>query len=168
MAEILPMSTDLSDQMEGSSIDVTFTAQLLQDETLVSINIIKYEATAGIKVEGNHLYGTYESVFGFGSDALKYRQGDNLKTAASWEQLPPPKDADLYLWKAPQSLQKVFSYTVELVYNLQGPAVPDPITGAPVLPEPVEMKKQKVYTQVVVGNWSKWAQQLRNYVYAGT
>ncbi|BBC14768.1 hypothetical protein KMC23_gp260 [Escherichia phage T2] len=74
--------------MEGSSIDVTFTAQLETGETLVSINITSYEETPGVLVEENRLYGTYESVFGFGNDALKYRLGDEFKTAASWEELP--------------------------------------------------------------------------------
>lgn len=165
MAEILPMSTNLSDEMEGSSIDVTFTAQLQSDETLVAINIINYEATPGINVVGNHLYGIYQSVFSFGSNALQYRQGNELKTAASWEQLPPATTADLYLWKAPGNLQKTFNYTVELVYMWQGPASVDPTTGASVLPDPVEKRMQKVYSQLVVGNWSKWATQLRNYVY---
>ncbi|AUV63286.1 hypothetical protein Sf25_gp5 [Shigella phage Sf25] len=67
------MSADLGESMEGSSIDVTFTAQLETGETLVSINITSYEETPGVLVEENRLYGTYESVFGFGNDALKYR-----------------------------------------------------------------------------------------------
>lgn len=167
MAIILPMSTDLSEELEESSIDVTFTAQLQNDETLVAINIISYEATPGINVLGNRLYGTYQSVFNIGNDALRYRQGNDLKVAASWEQLPPPKTADLYLWRAPSSLEKTFRYTVELVYMWQGPATVDPTTGAEVSPAPVERKLQKVYFQRVVGNWSKWANQLRAYVYAG-
>ena len=66
--------------MEGDSIDVTFTAQLETNETLVEINITEYEATPGVNVEGNHLYGVYESVFGFADDALKYRLDDEFKT----------------------------------------------------------------------------------------
>lgn len=162
--------------MEGDSIDVTFTAQLETNETLVEINIINYEPTEGIIVDGAHLYGTYESVFSFGSDALKYREGDEFKTAGSWDALPDPTTVDLYLWKAPQALQKVFSYKVELTYlfteesnsggtgnggsNSRAGAETDPP------PQPVEKKLTKVYTKTVVGNWSKWANQLRAYVYA--
>ncbi|EFW1905345.1 hypothetical protein F1Z50_22815, partial [Shigella sonnei] len=87
MAQILPLNTDLGEDMEGASIDVLFTPQLETSETLVSINIIDYEPTQGITVDGNHLYGTYESVFSFSSDALKYRLNDDFKTASSWDDL---------------------------------------------------------------------------------
>lgn len=165
MAEILPMSTDLSEDMEGSSIDVTFTAQLSTGETLVSINIIDYEATPGVNVENNHLYGTYESVFSFGSDSLKYRIGDEIKGAESWETLPPPEDADLFLWKAPGNLRKQFDYTVELIYNYQPPDESGGEGGSSTTPPVIEKRLVKVYTKIIVGNWSKWANKLRSYVY---
>lgn len=173
MAQILPMNTDLGEDMEGASIDVLFTAQLDQNETLVSINIIDYEPTPGITVDKNHLYGTYESVFNLGSDSLKYRDKDEFKTASSWEDLPPPEGVDLYLWKAPQGLTKTFSYTVELIYlyqeqsdggasnrsgNRSGSDTTEP-------PPPVEKRLTKIYTKTIVGNWSRWADKLREYVY---
>lgn len=154
--------------MEGASIDVLFTPQLETSETLVSINIIDYEPTQGITVDGNHLYGTYESVFSFSSDALKYRLNDDFKTASSWDDLPKDESTQLYLWRAPKNLRKVFSYTVEMIYNYQeesssGGTRSDSGTEPP--PAPVQKTLTKVYTKTIVGNWSKWAQQLRNYVY---
>lgn len=154
--------------MEGASIDVLFTPQLETSETLVSINIIDYEPTQGITVDGNHLYGTYESVFSFSSDALKYRLNDDFKTASSWDDLPKDESTQLYLWRAPKNLRKVFSYTVEMIYNYQeesssGGTRSDSGTEPP--PAPVQKTLTKVYTKTIVGNWSKWAHQLRNYVY---
>lgn len=168
MAQILPLNTDLGEDMEGASIDVLFTPQLETSETLVSINIIDYEPTQGITVDGNHLYGTYESVFSFSSDALKYRLNDDFKTASSWDDLPKDESTQLYLWRAPKNLRKVFSYTVEMIYNYQeesssGGTRSDSGTEPP--PAPVQKTLTKVYTKTIVGNWSKWAQQLRNYVY---
>lgn len=171
------MSTDLGDSMEGASIDVTFTAQLETNETLVEINITEYEATPGVNVEGNHLYGVYESVFGFADDALKYRLNDEFKTAASWEDLPADKSTQLYLWRAPASLQKVFSYTVTLTYDFQEESSggdtgnsggSNSRAGNETDPPPAPVRKTmtKVYTKTIVGNWSRWADKLRSYVYA--
>ncbi|UPW39247.1 hypothetical protein ESCO47_00008 [Escherichia phage vB_EcoM_ESCO47] len=155
--------------MEGASIDVLFTPQLETSETLVSINITDYEPTQGITVDGNHLFGTYESVFSFSSDALNYRLGDDFETASSWDDLPSDESTQLYLWRAPQNLVKVFSYTVEMIYNYQeegstGGSGSGSDNEPP--PAPVQRKLVKVYTKTIVGNWSKWANQLRNYVYA--
>lgn len=176
MANILPMSTDLGDSMEGAPIDVTFTAQLETNETLVEINITEYEATPGVNVEGNHLYGVYESVFGFANDALKYRLNDEFKTAASWEDLPTDKSTQLYLWRAPASLRKVFSYTVTLTYDFQEESSggdtgssggSNSRAGNETDPPPAPVRKTmtKVYTKTIVGNWSRWADKLRSYVY---
>ncbi|QJA42685.1 hypothetical protein [Enterobacteria phage vB_EcoM_IME540] len=177
LANILPMSTDLGDSMEGSSIDVTFTAQLETNETLVEINITEYEPTEGITVDGAHLYGTYESVFGFSEDALKYRLGDEFKTAGSWKDLPEDESTQLYLWKAPSNLQKTFSYTVTLIYDFQeetsggdtgNSGGSNSRAGNETDPPPAPIRKTltKVYTKVIVGNWSRWGDQLREYVYA--
>ena len=176
LANILPMSTDLGDSMEGAPIDVTFTAQLETNETLVEINITEYEATPGVNVEGNHLYGVYESVFGFANDALKYRLNDEFKTAASWEDLPTDKSTQLYLWRAPASLRKVFSYTVTLTYDFQEESSggdtgssggSNSRAGNETDPPPAPVRKTmtKVYTKTIVGNWSRWADKLRSYVY---
>lgn len=170
------MSTDLGDSMEGAPIDVTFTAQLETNETLVEINITEYEATPGVNVEGNHLYGVYESVFGFANDALKYRLNDEFKTAASWEDLPTDKSTQLYLWRAPASLRKVFSYTVTLTYDFQEESSggdtgssggSNSRVGNETDPPPAPVRKTmtKVYTKTIVGNWSRWADKLRSYVY---
>lgn len=175
LANIIPTSTDLGESMEGSSIDVTFTAQLETGETLVSINITSYEETPGVLVEENRLYGTYESVFGFGSDALKYRLGDEFKTASSWEELPTDSNTQLYLWKAPQNLQKTFTYEVTLIYDYQEQSESggsgsnsrssSDTTEPTDPPAPVRKTLVKNYTKTIVGNWSRWANKLRSYVY---
>lgn len=168
MAEILPMSTDLSEDMEGSSIDVTFTAQFLEGETLESINIIDYEATPGVNVEGNRLFGTYQDVFALGGDALKYRtiQGQ-LLSADSWDSLPSSLDAQLYYFRAPKALTKTFNYVVELIYWYQAPSTGGSAPDDPVVTPPAEKRTiRKTYFKTIVGNWSRWANQLRSYVYA--
>lgn len=169
MAQIFPISTDLGDIQEGCSVDVTFTVQLDSTDTLKSINIIDYQETPGISVNGARYSGTYESVFSFGTDALRYREGDELKVAASWEDLPPPNTADLYLWRAPSKLERTFTYTVECIYDYQ----PEESSGGSgesgggTQPPPIERKITKTYSQLVYGNWSRWANKLREYVYAG-
>ena len=176
LANILPMSADLGESMEGSSIDVTFTAQLETGETLVSINITSYEETPGVLVEENRLYGTYESVFGFGNDALKYRLDNEFKTAASWEDLPTDSNTQLYLWNAPQNLQKTFTYEVTLIYDYQEQSESggsgsnsrssSDTTEPTNPPAPIRKTLVKNYTKTIVGNWSRWANKLREYAYA--
>ncbi|BBC78219.1 Hypothetical protein KNT65_gp274 [Escherichia phage EcS1] len=146
-----------------------FTPVFDTGESLVSINITDYQPTPGINVDGAHLYGTYSSVFSFSGDALSYRIGDELKSASAWEDLPPKEDADLYLWRAPSKLERTFTYTVELIYMYQAPDVPgatgsDGSAGTPTTPPPVQKTLTQVYSKRIVGNWSKWAIQLRNYV----
>lgn len=168
MADILPLSTNLNTLMEGGGVDVTFTPLFSEGESLVSINITEYEPTPGINVESNRLFGVYESVFTFPDGSLLYRENDDFKSARTWEDLPPPKTADLYLWRAPGNLQKTFSYKVEMIYKYQAPDEPGSGEGGgSVTPAPVERTLTKVYTQLIVGNWSRWANQLRNYVYSG-
>ncbi|QYN80602.1 hypothetical protein [Kosakonia phage Kc304] len=167
MAQILPMNTTLEEDIEGSTIDVTFSAQFETGETLVSINIVDYQPTPGIIVDGARVHGTYQSVFSFSGDALKYREGDEIKSASAWEQLPNPNQADLFLWKAPSSLERTFTYTVELIYMYQAPSEPGGAEGGTTTPPAVEKRLTKVYSKRIVGNWSKWAEQLRAYVKAG-
>lgn len=165
MTDILPINTNLGTLMEGSSINVTFTPQLLEGETLDSINIISYEPTPGIIVFENTLSGTYDSVFGFPNGSLLYRENDDFKSANSWEDLPE-SNADLYLWRAPQNLQKVFSYVVEMNYTYQPPdETGGGEGGSTTTPEPIKRVITKTYTNTIVGNWSRWAAKLRAYVY---
>lgn len=165
MVDILPVNTELPDIQEGGSVNQTFIAQLEATDTLESINIIDFQPTPGITVSGANYKGVYESVFSFGGDALKYREGDEFKVAQSWESLPPSGAADLYLWKAPSKLERTFTYTVKVIYWRQGEDTTGP-SGEPVTPPPVQMEMTKTYSQLVYGNWSKWAEQLRSYVYA--
>lgn len=164
MAEILPQSTTLPDVMEGSNVNETFRASLTEaNATLVSLNIVEHRPNPGIIVEGANYKGTYDNVFLLGGDSLRYREGDDLKKAQRWEDLPDPKSADLYLWKAPAKMLETFTYTVEMIYSVQGESAGDP----PVTPPPTEHKIRKTYSQTVFGDWSKWGNQLRAYVNAG-
>lgn len=162
MAQILPANTTLEEVMEGEAVNQTFSASFEADESLVSLTIIDYQPVTGIQVFQTHYTGHYNSVFTTGSDSLKYREGDQFKSAGSWDALPDPKTVDLYLWKAPQGLSKTFTYKLELIYNVTTPGDPELGTG------PIVTKKTmtKVYSQTVKGNWSLWADKLRAYVYA--
>lgn len=163
MAQIIPINTTLEELIEGDFVDQYFTASLEADETLKSITITNYQPVTGITVAQNHYTGNYNSIFTFGANALLYREGNDLKSASAWEELPPPKEADLYLFRAPTALSKTFTYTVELIYTVTTPAVP----GEPGSGSVEEKKLTKVYSQTVKGNWSIWAKKLRDYVYAG-
>ena len=168
MAEISPLSTELPELQEGASVNQTFTFIAGEGETLKSINITSYEPVEGITVSGNNYQGSYQSVFTFGGDALKYRIGDELKSASSWEDLPPPTEANLYLWRAPSSLQRTFSYTVTVLYSYQEESSSGGSgSSGGTTPPPVERTLTKTYTQLIYGDWSRWANMLRTYVYAG-
>lgn len=164
MAQIIPANTDLGDVQEGTAVDVEFTAQFDVNEGLVSINIIDYQPTPGINVSGARYSGTYESVFALGQDSLLYRDGDEFKSTSSWNDLPPAETVDLYLWRAPGDLRRTFTYTVELVYWAETE------TGGGDSGSSTTVKTEstitKTYSQLVFGNWSLWANQLRAYVYA--
>lgn len=163
--QITPINTTLEEVLEGDYVEQYFIASPEANETLISLNIIDYQPVSGILVAQTYYKGNYNSVFTFGNDALKYRQGDSLKTASSWETLPNPKDADLYLWRAPSVLQKTFKYTVKVIYDL----TEEGAGGTPENPQPIVTRKEliKVYSQTVKGNWSIWADKLRAYVYGG-
>lgn len=163
MANILPINTTLPTLQEGASVSQNFSAELLADESLVSIDIIDYQPTPGIEVSGSLYSGVYESVFSYADDALKYRLNDEFKTSASWDLLPDSKEAQLYLWQAPRDLNRTFTYTVLMKYTITTPADPETPGSTPTIEEH-ELKK--VYSQKIVGNWSKWGQQLRDYVYS--
>ncbi|QQG32165.1 hypothetical protein CkP1_0167 [Citrobacter phage CkP1] len=164
MAQIIPIDTDLGDIQEGGSVDRTFTVQLDTTDTLKSINIIDYQSTPGIIVEGARYFGNYESVFSYSNDALKYRENDEFKVAETWEDLPS-QSADLYLWRAPSKLERTFTYTVECIYDYQDPESSGGSGESGGTP-PVERRITKTYSQLVYGNWSRWSQRLRDYVYS--
>lgn len=170
MAGIFPLDEELSDIQEGTPVNLTFEFIAGPGDSLVSINITDYQANDGIVVQGANYKGSYQNSFNLGNDALSYRDGDEFKTATKWEDLPPPGGVDLYLWKAPSQLQRTYSYTVTVSYWYQPPAPePDPENpgGSTEQPPPILSEIKKTYTQLVYGNWSVWANLLRNYVYAG-
>lgn len=161
MADILPTNTSLPQIQEGGAVSQTFSASLAATESLVELKITKYEETDGITVGTSSYSGSYNSVFTFSDGALKYRQGNELKTASSWDELP--KDVDLYEWRAPTNLKRTFSYTVELTYDTTTSTVgANGSTTSSVLRQTMT----KTYTQLVYGNWNKWADKLRSFVYA--
>lgn len=164
MADIFPINTTLNTLSEGAYVSQQFTPILDSNEELVSINIINHQPTPGIEVVGSLYQGNYESVFEYGSDALSYRLGDEFKIASTWEDLPTSVNTQLYLWRAPQVLDRTFTYTVLMKYTVtttsgsggSGKATDDVVT---------EKQITKVYSQRIVWNWSNWANKLRNYVY---
>lgn len=162
MADIIPVNTSLPQIQEGGAVSQSFSAQLATNETLVDLKITKYESTDGIIVGDTSFSGTYNSVFSFEADALKYRQGDELKTASSWDELPA--DSDLYEWIAPRDLKRTFSYTVVMTYNITTETSVGESGGTSTTVQ--EQTITKTYTQLVYGNWSKWADKLRAHVYA--
>lgn len=168
-----PSNTDLGDLMEQEAVDIWFIA--IPDntetvtETVKTITITPSEFVDGIIIENNHLYGSYNNVFTLGPDSLKYRLNDEFSSASSWDQLPASKDTQLYLWKAPQSLSKTISYTVTVLYDEKTKSSGGGQDNSKVTdPEETIIEKQlvKVYQQTVVGNWSVWANKLREYVLA--
>lgn len=150
--------------MEQEQVSQTFSYTLTEEGAkFKSINIVSHDTNRGIIVKGASFSGQYLGVFTFGGEALRYRKGDDLLTASDWESLPPPREADLYLWQAPRDLRRTFKYTVELVYSVTTPGEP----GSNQPPITSDKKITQVYTQDVVGNWSIWGEKLREYVNAG-
>lgn len=162
MANILPLNTTLPQIQEGGAVSQSFSAQLDANETLVDLKITKYEETDGIIVGDTSFSGVYNSVFSFDAGALKYRQGDELKSVSSWDELP--NDADLYEWRAPRNLKRTFSYTVVMTYNITTETSTGESGGTTTTVQKQTMTK--TYTQLVYGNWNKWASKLKDYVYA--
>lgn len=160
MANITPANTTLPMIQEGGVVSQAFGAELASNESMVSLKIIKYEQTPGIIVGDTSYHGSYESVFNFGNNAIKYREGDELKSASSW--LDVPNHVDIYEWSAPTSLQRTFNYSVELVYDTTI-TVETGESGSSTTTSRSTITKN--YTQLVFGNWSKWADELRQRVY---
>ncbi|UOX40526.1 hypothetical protein UGMREWDR_CDS0221 [Aeromonas phage GomatiRiver_11] len=163
MSDILPVSTKLPTVRENSPVNQIFTANLTEPgATLVSITVFSLTYNEGINVAGSSYSGEYTGVFAL-NGGLKYRlkTGERL-TANKWEDLPDPKSADLYSFEAPASLEQDFQYNVEMVYDVITPSEP----GMPPNP-PVRNTIEKIYTQTVMGSWSIWANNLRDYVNRG-
>lgn len=156
MADISPINTRLNDVMEGENISLIFTPVLGPDETLTSINIIDSPVVDGIIVEDNKVNGSYNNIFDLGNDSLMYRDGDEFKSASSWDDLPDKNTVDLYLWKAPSVLEKTYSYDVKMDYVLKDSTAEPPTSTLKTM--------TKTYRQTVKGNWDIWARKLRNYV----
>ncbi|MGL4521476.1 MAG: hypothetical protein ACRCWQ_02825 [Bacilli bacterium] len=165
MADIQPVGSQLPTIKEYNSVNVTFSAILDATESLVSLNIIDSRPNKGITVNQSTFTGQYRDSFriGSGSIVVRLRRNGEIKGFDSWDSLPPAPEADIIEWNAPQVLSTDYWYDVELKY-LYTPVTPDP----PVGPTPPSEEKTLVkrYTQTVVGDWSVWAQQLRDYVKA--
>ncbi|ASD52064.1 hypothetical protein KNT64_gp112 [Pseudomonas phage PspYZU05] len=147
---ILPIESELADVQEYADVSQVFSVELQATERLISMEII-HEDIQGLTFTDTGYSGKYEAVFSVGPNSLMYRDQDKLKSADSWEQLPPGKE--LYLWNAPKSLLRTYTYTVKVKY-----ATTDGVTETEA-----EMSKQ--YTQIVFGNWSVWANKLRDYIW---
>lgn len=163
MADILPASTVLPSVRENTPVSQTFTPNLTEPGAiLVSIKVNPIDKNNGISISGPSYSGMYTGVFTL-NGGLKYRLKTGQRLSAnSWDDLPDPKTADLYSFEAPQSLEKDFSYSVEMIYDVTPPSEP----GLPVNPT-VRKNITKVYRQQVLGSWSVWANNLREYVNRG-
>lgn len=169
MTDILPTQTVLPRIPENDPVDITFSYTLTEpNSSVISIEIIAHTPNDTITVDGARFYGRYTNMFDLPAGALKYVTKDNVKhTASRWDELPDPKTADLYEWHAPTVLQKTFEYTVKLVYQVIPEITPEPGGTTTPNPEPVIHELTKTYTQLVYGNWSIWANMLRDYVQRG-
>lgn len=174
MSDILPLQTVLPRIPENDPVDISFSYVLTEpNSSLVSLEIIAHTPNDTITIDGARFHGRYTNMFALGTGALKYVTKDNVKHSASrWEDLPDPKTADLYEWHAPTVLQTTFEYTVKLVYQVIPEITPptggsDKTTPPTVTPKPVIHEITKTYSQLVYGNWSIWANMLRDYVQRG-
>lgn len=158
MADILPVETTLPIVYEYEDILQQFEADLSEDETLVSLEIIKWEENEGITVKGSKYFGQYTNSFDFGTDRLLYRMGDMFSHFDSWEDIKEPNKTDVYKWKAPTK-PRIYSYTVKLVYSVtesgEGGSSRSSVGGSTIT---------KVYTQSVLPNWDMYAKKLREQI----
>lgn len=163
MSDILPISPTLPTTRENVLVSQTFNANLTEPgATLVSLQVNPVDANDGIYVTGNQFSGQYAGVFVL-NGGLKYRlKTGELETADRWEDLPDPKTADLYSFLAPNVMEKNYFYEVVMVYDVTPPVEP----GGPVV-EPTRHTITKTYSQKVVGEWTAWANNLRDYVNRG-
>lgn len=161
MADILPIS--LPDILENVETTVTFTSVMGEGETLISINIIDSRPNVGITISGPTYSGYYMDSFQIGSNSIKIRNRKSglIETFGSWEELPPPQDADLFEFNSPSVLKTDYTYTVKMLYNYTPPIPPNGIALKSTQQELI-----KTYTQTVHGNWSVWQKKLRDYVSA--
>lgn len=176
--KITPVNTDLGELMEQQAVDIMFAAvpdnTETVTETIKSFQVTPSETVQGIFIDdvpaGVHLHGSYNNVFTLGADSLKYRLVDEFSSASSWDELPASHETQLYLWRAPSSLTKTISYTATVVYDESTKSegngnekATDTGTDEPAV---VEKTMSRVYTIIVVGNWSIWGNKLREYVLA--
>lgn len=159
MAEILPIQTTLSDQKEFQDFEVVFSAQLDSTETLVSLDIIEWTPNEGVQVSGSKIEGQYKSSAKYSIDVRMRKDGTNLEFN-SFDSLPDPSECDIFNFKAPSSITNDYTYKVKLVY--------DESTEPPVgsVEPPVVTRKElfKTYTQKAFGDYSIWANKLRDFV----
>lgn len=160
--------------MEQQSVDITFTAvpdnTETVTETIKSFVVTPSEIVDGIAIDdiptGVLLHGSYNNVFALEADSLKYRLGNEFSSASSWDKLPASDETQLYLWRAPSSLTKTISYTATVVYDESTKSTETGNEKATDTESTVEKTMSLVYTITIVGNWSIWANKLREYVLA--
>lgn len=139
---ILPENTELPDVQEYTQVNQVFSVELTTGQELKSIELIPSEHNSGLTYTNTSYSGEYQNVFTGG--VLKYWENQQ-EISTDWANLPPKKD--LFLWQAPKVLTKTYYYTVRAV-----------------IVELLEEKiLEKTYSQIVFGDWSIWANQLREY-----
>lgn len=150
MAKILPNETLLPVIDEGQFATYTFEYELELEETLVEFKIINTTFPDSITINGATFSGVFADLFRLPHGSLKYRIGDELKSADSFADLPPKGTADLYSYSAPSQMIDHFYVTVELKYS-------DVAGGEP-------LNISKTYTQPIEGNWNTFRELFLNYV----
>lgn len=139
---ILPENTELPDVQEYAQVSQIFSVKLTTGQELKSIELIPSELNSGLTYTDESYSGEYQNVFTGG--VLKYWENQQ-EISTDWANLPPKKD--LFLWQATKVLTKTYYYTVRAV-----------------IVELLEEKiLEKTYSQIVFGDWSIWANQLREY-----
>lgn len=177
MIEILPLDTKLKDISEHVGFMVEFSYSITPSDPNESYDVLEFKITAydpntGVVVGEKTISGEYKDSFTLESDSIKYITKDlQKKTASSFEDLPDPKTADLYYFRAPSKLERDYSYSVYMRYRktvTSGGGTDDKReSGESSKPSVTEHEITKKYTQKVFGNWDVWSQQLRDYVKRG-
>lgn len=152
MATILPEESLLPVIMEGSNFSFTFTNTLEADEVLVDFKITETDMPQAIAINGPTFSGNFAGLFQLPPGSLKYRLGNDLLEASSFNDLPPKGTADLYSYSAPRQMFKNFNIKVELTYS----------KGEPGAEQVLNITKQ--YTQPVQGNWDTFTNMFLAYV----
>lgn len=128
--------------------------------SLISVEITRQEQNKGVFVEGSLIFGEYHDPFVLDSDSIHYRIGDKFIESGAWEDVPHGEQIDVYYWRAPSPLVKVYKYLVKVTYleEQESSGGDDGGSTAPPVPKTIS----KMYSHTVYGTWDKWQNTLRD------